>query len=675
MRMSGARSLRLNEDGGLVVKTSLGEVRFTPPSAYQQVGGARQPVQVAYVLKGREYGFRVGGHDPALPVVIDPLVQSTYLGGSGVDEPFALAIHPTSGDVYLTGTTTSTNFPGTAGGAQPANAGGCGASTDAFVARLTADLRTLTQATYLGGSCDDHATALAIHPASGDVYVAGFTNSTDFPGTTGGAQPANGAVPDSFTADAFIARLTADLTTLTRATYLGGTLDEQGWALSIPSTSGNVYIAGWTRSTNFPGTAGGAQPANGGGSADAFTAHLTADLTTLTKSTYLGGSGEDIAFALTIHPVSGDVYVAGYTNSTDFPGTLGGAQATLGGGNNPDAFVARLTADLTTLTKSTYLGGFGQDIAYALAIHPTSGDVYVAGFTSSPDLPGTTGGAQPANAGDTDAFIARLTVDLTGLTKATYLGGSGGDGARALAIHTTSGDVYVAGPTSSTDFPRTIGGAQAIYGGGGDAFAARFTADLTILTKDTYLGGSDGENANALAIHPTSGDVYVAGVTNSTNFPGTTGGAQPTYAGNFSSYDAFVARLTPDLTAPPASLFTVAPCRVADTRGPAGPSGGPTLTANTVRNFPVTGICGIPASATAVAINIAIWFPSDSGDLRIYPTGRAAPLASTINFRTFIVRANNAVVPLGAGGQITVQCDMPSGTTTHFFFDVYGYFQ
>jgi hypothetical protein len=113
---------------------------------------------------------------------------------------------------------------------------------------------------------------------------------------------------------------------------------------------------------------------------------------------------------------------------------------------------------------------------------------------------------------------------------------------------------------------------------------------------------------------------------------------------------------------------------VADTRNPDGLSGGPALVANTVRIFPVANLCGIPSSAIAVAINLAVVLPSDDGDLRLYPTGGTAPLASAINFRPGIVRANNAVIRLGAGGQISVQCDMLSGGT-HFFFDVYGYFE
>ena len=134
---------------------------------------------------------------------------------------------------------------------------------------------------------------------------------------------------------------------------------------------------------------------------------------------------------------------------------------------------------------------------------------------------------------------------------------------------------------------------------------------------------------------------------------------------------------TPTNTPAAGSLFAVAPCRLADTRNPPGPSGGPALAANTVRSFPVAGLCGIPSSATAVAINLAVFLPTDGGDLRVYPTGAAAPLASSINFRPGIVRANNAIVPLGASGQISVQCDMPPGSSgsTDFFFDVYGYFQ
>jgi len=142
--------------------------------------------------------------------------------------------------------------------------------------------------------------------------------------------------------------------------------------------------------------------------------------------------------------------------------------------------VARLSADLTQILQSTYLGGSLGDKVLALAIHPQTGEIYVAGGTSSENFPKTTGGAQTSKSGDYDAFVARLSADLTQILQSTYLGGRVLDEANALAIHSKTGEVYVAGITYSTDFPKTTGGAQANYGGGGvdDAFVARLTADL-----------------------------------------------------------------------------------------------------------------------------------------------------------------------------------------------------
>jgi len=560
MSVAGAQSLRIGQSGSLIASTGLGEVVFTRPAAYQERDGTRRPVHVAYRLHGREYGFRLGEYDAARPVVIDPLLQASYLGGSNSDQAFALAIHPTSGEVFVAGVTRSLNFPGTAGGAQPAYGGG----DDAFVARLNAALTTVAQATYLGGSDFDEASALAIHPTSGEVFVVGQTSSTDFPGTAGGTQPVRGG--GGF--DAFVARLNATLTTLAQATYLGGSGADFAFALAIHPTSGEVFVAGHTNSPNFPGTAGGAQPASGGGSDDAFVARLNAALTTVAQATYLGGSDFDEARALAINPTSGEVFVAGQTSSTDFPGTAGGAQPAHNAGGS-DAFVARLNATLTTLAQATYLGGSSFDQALAAAIHPTSGEVFVAGVTQSTDFPGTAGGAQPASGGGLDAFVARLNAPLTTLAQATYLGGSAVDGAFALAIHPTSGEVFVAGLTESTDFPGTAGGAQPASGGGSDAFVARLNAPLTTLAQATYLGGSGIDRAFALAIHPTSTEVFVAGDTSSLTFPGTSSAAQPVYGGGFS--DAFVARMTADLAGQPTPTPTATTTPTATPTPPAAP--------------------------------------------------------------------------------------------------------
>ena len=280
------------------------------------------------------------------------------------------------------------------------------------MARLNASLTSNLQSTYLEGSDSDGAHALAI-AGSGDVYVAGLTYSTNFPNTGGGAQETKGGG-----ADAFVARLDATLTQNSfQSTYLGGSGSEGAFALAIgPAPNYDVYVAGRTTSPNFPNTGGGAQASYGGGGDDAFVARLNSLLTQNPQSTYLGGSETDEAFALAIGPAPNyDVYVAGRTYSPNFPNTGGGAQASHGGGFR-DAFVARLNASLTSNLQSTYLGGSGDDDAYALAIGPApTYDVYVAGETSSPNFPHTDNGAQASyGGGSRDAFVARLTGDLRG---------------------------------------------------------------------------------------------------------------------------------------------------------------------------------------------------------------------------------------------------------------------
>jgi uncharacterized repeat protein (TIGR02543 family) len=423
---------------------------------------------------------RSGGSDvfvARLNKELTQILQATYLGGSNDDEAYALAIHPTTGEVYVAGHTKSFNFPNTIGGAQE-NIGG---NANGFVARLNPELTRILQATYLGGSGGDIASALTIHPITGEVYIAGLTTSTNFPNTAGGAQTTYGGG-----GDAFVARLSRDLTKILQSTYLGEVGSDIAFALAIHPITGEVYVAGLTGSRNFPGTAGGAQSSEGG-NGDAFVARLNSNLTKILQSTYLGGRDNDFALDLVIHPTTGDVYLAGFTNSTDFPNTTGGAQANKRGIVN--GFVARLNRDLTRILQATYLGGGDYDWVRVLAIHPATGDVYVAGFTLSINFPNTTGGAQARNNGGIDAFITRLNSDLTQILQSTYLGGNGEDKAFALAIHPRTGEVYVAGQTFSINFPNTIGGAQRSIGGDGDAFVAKLTINLT--------------SGNILSISPT----------------------------------------------------------------------------------------------------------------------------------------------------------------------------
>jgi hypothetical protein len=187
-------------------------------------------------------------------------------------------------------------------------------------------------------------------------------------------------------------------------------------AIAVHPASGEILVAGSTISTNFPGFFGGAQSAHAadGGLEDGYVARLSADLQSVVQSTYLGGTDVDTINAMAIHPASGEVLVAGSTTSTAFSGMGGAAQQTHAtDGSVTDGFVSRLSADLLKLLQSTFVGGNGADVLNALAIHPASGEVVVAGTTTSSNLAGASGAAQAANAGGGDGFIARLTPDLT----------------------------------------------------------------------------------------------------------------------------------------------------------------------------------------------------------------------------------------------------------------------
>ena len=269
VQVDGAKGLKLSKDGEIIIKTGLGELKLSKPVAWQEKDGEKLPVDVSYKLIGKNrYSFVVAKADPSLPIVIDPILQSTYLGGSGSDGATALAISST-GDVYVAGWTSSNNFPRTSGGAQQTFGGG---PYDAFVAKLNSSLTSIIQSTYLGGSDDDNARAIAIS-STGDVYVAGGTNSLVFPRTSGGAQQTTGGG-----SDAFVAKLNSSLTSIIQSTYLGGSGIDGAGALAIHPTTGEVYVAGETGSNNFPRTSGGAQQTFGGGPYDAFVARLTADL-------------------------------------------------------------------------------------------------------------------------------------------------------------------------------------------------------------------------------------------------------------------------------------------------------------------------------------------------------------------------------------------------------------
>ncbi|MBF8275302.1 MAG: hypothetical protein HW390_375, partial [Candidatus Brocadiaceae bacterium] len=350
-----------------------------------------------------EYCFTVASYDKTKDLIIDPLLASTFLGGSGSDNGTSLTID-TSGNVYVTGRTSSTDFPTTSGAYDTAY----NSWNDVFVSKLDSGLASLLASTYLGGSSShDEGCSLTLD-INGNVYVTGNTWSTDFPTTSG-------AYDTSFNGgsyDVFVSKLDSGLTSLLASTFVGGSNGEKGSSLTL-DTSGNVYVTGVTYSSDFPTTSGAYDTSFNGGECDVFVSKLNGGLTGMLASTFVGGSYGDWGNSIALD-TSGNVYVTGGTDSIDFPTTSGAYDTSQNGGvYYSDVFISKLDGGLTGLQASTYLGAGSFDYGGSLALD-TSGNVYVAGYTYSTSFPTTNGAYDTSfNGGYFDVFVSKLNSGLT----------------------------------------------------------------------------------------------------------------------------------------------------------------------------------------------------------------------------------------------------------------------
>jgi hypothetical protein len=531
LRFRSAKKLRVNSEGALVIGLGASEVIEHAPVVYQEIGGVRKTFAGRYVMRGRgRVGFSVAEYDRSRALVIDPtLVYSTYLGGSGSrytgDQLNAIAVDG-SGNAYVTGSTTSSDYPTTPGAFQPTLQG----DVNVFVTKLNATGSALVYSTYLGGA---GGYGIAVDP-SGNAYVTGIAGP-DFPTTPGAFQTTFGGVED-----AFVTKLNATGSALVYSTYLGGDRQDQGDAIAIDA-SGNAYIAGGA-GANFPTTPGAFQTAFRGGNlyeTNAFVSKLNTTGSALIYSTYLGGSGGlsggggDLAWGIAVD-AAGNAYVVGVTNSSNFPTTSGAFQTTFGGpSNGTDAFVSKLNATGSDLDYSTYLGGVAGGYGIAVDI---AGHAYVVGYTQS-NFPTTSGAFQTTYGGpNADAFVSKLNATGSALDYSTYLGGSNGDWGSGIAID-ASGNAYVTGYTYSSDFPTTPGAFQNNERSPGGAFVTELNPGGSALLYSTYLGGT-GTFSYGIAVD-TSGNAYVIGSPGtffpSIFFPTTPGAFQATPRGGFVS--------------------------------------------------------------------------------------------------------------------------------------------
>lgn len=633
--------LSLDPAGNLFVRAAAGrELCLHKPVIYQQAGDTRRTVQGRYVLKGnRRVALKIAAYDTTRPLIIDPvLTYSTYLGAGYLDGANAIAADG-AGNVYVTGWTSSTSFPVTAAAAQPASGG----MVDAFVTKINPGGTAILYSTYFGGSADDYGRGIALDPA-GNIYVTGSTSSNNFPAKNS-LQPFGGGV------DGFVVKLNPT-GSLNYSTLLGGSGNDEARGVAADS-AGNVYVAGVTSSANFPITPGAFQTTLAG-SSDAFVTKLNPDGTGKAYSTYLGGSNLDEANGIAVDR-SGNAWVTGSTWSSNFP--VMNSLQTLAG--STDAFVSKLNANGTGLLFSTYLGGHSIDRGLAIALDP-GGNAYVTGNTGSTDFPTTPGVLQSSKPGlfpDEDAFVTKYNAAGTRVVYSTYLGGTGDDSGFGIAAD-TMGRAYVTGQTASGNFPFTS--TVWDFGGAADAFITALNLAGSAAVYSTPLGGNANEAGRGVALGP-SGQAYVAGSTNSRNFPvrPSPGAVQPASAGGIQ--DGFVAAVTENLRFVP-----VTPCRVADTRTSTGKAG---FTGS--RDFPVVGLCGVPDGARAYSFNVsAIPRGPSLGFLAIWPAGQVQPAVSTLNSFDGRVKADAALVPAGLDGAVSVFVSDASDV----FLDISGYF-
>jgi hypothetical protein len=494
IRLEYSEPVSIDAHGNLLAG---GDFREAAPEVYQQIGAERVKIAGRYrVLDAHTVGFEIGAYDVSAPLVIDPTITyCTYLGGSGTTAITGVAVD--SGDnLYVTGWTEALNFP-IDNAVEASNQGG----VDVIVAKLNAAGTALIYATYIGGRSNDQGAGIAVD-SLGQAYVTGVTSSSNFPLVLSNRGGIGG------TTTAFALKLNATGNTLLYSGYLGGTVYDTGAAIAV-DTNFNAYVSGTTQSSNFP-TLNPTQASFGGG-VDVFVTKLNS-AGTITFSTFLGGSGNEEAGGIAVDSV-GNIFVAGGTSSTNFP-VVSPYQGTLAG--SADAFVTKITFG-GAVGFSTYLGGSGgsPQQASALALD-SAGNPYITGVTTSSNFPVTSSAFQTVLNGLQNAFVAKLTNTGQTLVYSSYLGGSSYDWGYGIAIN-AAGDAYIAGATSSVDFPQ-VGAVQAAFNGAYDAFVTELNFGGTAVLFSTYYGGSGSDAANAIAVDINT-NIFIGGQTSSSNLP------------------------------------------------------------------------------------------------------------------------------------------------------------
>ena len=611
------------DSGDLLLSTYQGDVRFHAPRIYQQDGNTQKSVAGGFrQIADNRIGFSIGAYDHSRELVIDPVLSySTYLGGSGTEALVKIAVDANQ-TIYVAGSTNSTNFPVTDGSTLKG-------TQNIFISKINTTLSGTAQlvySIYLGGTQSDNLAGIAVDSAFG-IYVAGWTTSPDFPTTSSNAFQTSASGTHGF-----LSKLTLSGTAygLTYSTYLAGNGIDTVTGLAIDSSSDeNAFVTGDTTSSNpasagFPANPNGYQTvSNSPGNPQFFASEINtggSGSLSMLYSTYFGGGNPAGATARgggIAVDTSGNMYITGTTNMLPVVGgnqeakfplfnaqqscldEAGKTICTPGFNTSPtDAFVAKINPNPSGFGAppiySTYLGGSGSDVGLAIAVD-TSGNAYVTGSTNSGDWVCTTScvaGFQPAYAGSggaTNAFIAKignLTGSVYPVTYFTYLGGAGPDSGQDIKVDAVQA-AHVAGSTSSPNFPTTLDAFQPGYGLSGDAFVALISTTLAGQAAgdySSYLGGNQLDQGTGIAFDNIFGGTYVAGTTQSSNFPfPIPPPPQLPYQGQLNGpQDAFVTKIGPS------STLTLAPSTTSPSPNPVAAGAQVAFTFDITNNGPDT---------------------------------------------------------------------------------------
>ncbi|MEM4204931.1 MAG: SBBP repeat-containing protein [Candidatus Methanomethylicaceae archaeon] len=532
MRIEGANEVEVLSSGDLLLTTTVG--KFIIPLLIVEGEAVEEPDMHRVYRQTFDITapFIASYHDSSTFLFLASsaqtsnlsLLYASFLGGDNWDEGQGIAVDR-NGNIYVAGITNSDDFPTT-----PGTYDSVLNDQDAFVVKINPSGSALLYATFIGGSYQDYVKDIALD-GTGNIYITGDTNSYDFPTTAGAYDTTyNDQV---FACDVFVVKLAPGGSALGYSTFLGGAYGDYGSSIAVDEY-GNAYVTGQTQSPDFPVTPGAYDTTYNFGS-DAFVVKINSSGSALNYATFIGGSNGEFGEGIAVDD-NGNAYLTGWTSSSNFPTTLGAYDTTCG---NSDAFVIKLNTLGSNLFYATCLGGSNNDAGWDIDVD-AEGNVYVTGFTDSSDFPitlqaydklfggGECGGGLYDDPCD-DAFVAKFNSSGNSLLYSTFLGGNNEDRATEIVVD-RNGNAYLTGYTSSANFPTTPAAYDTTLNGLEDVFVVQLNAAGDNLGYATFLGGNDGEISYGIVLDEAR-NVYITGYTSSYDFPTTQGAYDSSFGG------------------------------------------------------------------------------------------------------------------------------------------------